>query len=242
MNVERVIFYSEGFRLVGNLHKPHKRAPCIIGLHGLESDKDGGKWPVMAEAFCKAGFAFLRFNFRGCGHDSEKSEGNFEDTCLTTRIADYRAAVKFLAENGGIDLDRIGAVGSSFGGMIAIAAQEKTVKALTTLAAPYTMPAISRVNGEYLILPSGNRLKKSFYEDLSRYDLLEVISRAPPILIIHGSHDQIVPVEHALRLYEHTPALKKLEIVAGADHVFSKQEHLNRVINLSVEWFKKCLR
>lgn len=242
MNAERVIFYSEGFRLVGNLHKPYEQAPCIIGLHGLESDKDSGKWPVMAEAFCKAGFAFLRFNFRGCGQGSEKSEGNFEDTRLTARIADYRAAVKFLAESGGIALDRIGALGSSFGGMVAIAAQEKTVRALTTLAAPYTMPATSKVNGEYLILPSGNRLKKSFYEDLSSYDLLEAISKAPPILIIHGSHDQVVPVKHALRLYEHAPAPKKLEIVAGADHVFSKQEHLNHIINLSIEWFKKHLQ
>lgn len=242
MNVERVTFYSEGFRLVGNLHRPSDLAPCIIGLHGLESDKDRGKWPVIAEEFSKAGFAFLRFNSRGCGQGSEKSEGNFEDTCLTARIADYRAAINFLVESGKIDPDLIGAIGSSFGGMVAIAAQEKTIKALTTLAAPYTMPEISRVKGEYLILPSGNRLKKSFYGDLNRYDLLEAVSKAPPILIIHGSHDQNVPLEHALRLYENAPSPKKLEIIAGADHVFSKQEHLNHIIKLSIEWFNKHLK
>ena len=53
--------------------------------------------------------------------------------------------------------------------------------------------------------------------------------------------DEIVPVEHAYKLYEAAPEPKRLEIIEGADHVFSQSKHLNKVIELSLTWFKKHL-
>jgi fermentation-respiration switch protein FrsA (DUF1100 family) len=67
------------------------------------------------------------------------------------------------------------------------------------------------------------------------------VKKAPPTLIIHGSMDEIVPVEHALKIYEAAPEPKRLEIIDGGDHTFSRAEHLNRAIDLSLEWFNKYL-
>ncbi|MFQ5762637.1 MAG: alpha/beta hydrolase [Candidatus Bathyarchaeia archaeon] len=242
-----VRFYSENQRILGNLHLPHTRAPCVVTLHGLESGKDNGKWPTVAAGLYHAGYACLRFNFRGCGEGEQKSDGEFEDLTLTARIKDYKAALDHLETMDEVDTNLLGVVGSSFGGMVAVAAQDLRVKAVVTLGSPYKIPRfdeprIPKLQGDYYILPSGRRFKKSFYEDLRGYDLLKAVEHSPPILVIHGSADETVPVEHAQKLYEHASHPKSLEIIEGADHVFSGQEHLDKAIELSLEWFNEYLQ
>ena len=239
-----ITFYSEKQKLVGNLHLPYRNAPCVITLHGLESSKDSGKWPIIAARLYDEDYACLRFNSRGCGTVNEKSEGDFEDVSLTGRIRDYQCALQFLQDTGEVDMRRLGVIGSSFGGMVAVAAQDKRIKAMVCLSTPYTIPqSLNNGVGEYDDeLPSGRRIKKSFYDDLRNYDLLEAVKSTPPILILHGTADELVPPEHAQKLYEAAPEPKRLEIVKGADHVFSQTGHLNTVIDLSLEWFNKYLR
>lgn len=241
-----VEFYVNGQRIRGNLHLPYVGAPCVITLHGLEGNKDSGKWPIVASRLFSEGYACLRFNFRGCGEGPERSDGLFEDTTLTGRIRDYRAALRFLWESGKIDAERIGVIGSSFGGMVAIAAREKRIRAIVLISTPYVIPSLCErkficEQDTYYELPSGRRLKAKFYEDLKEYNLLEAVREAPPILIIHGSADETVPVDHALKLYENASKPKRIEIIDGADHIFTRAEHLDRAINSAIEWFKKFL-
>lgn len=246
MKMHHVEFYVGGHRLRGNLDLPYVGAPCIVALHGLEGNKDSGKWPIIASRLLNEGFACLRFNFRGCGDGSEKSDGLFEDTCLTDRIEDYRAALRFIRECGKVDVNRTGAIGSSLGGMVAIAARERGVKAIVTISAPYKLSGLGEpqfVEGEGIkyVLPSGKKLKAKFYEDLERYDLLGAVREAPPIMIIHGSMDEMVPTEHALKLYEAARGPKRIEIIEGADHIFTSVDHLSRAIELAIGWFKEYL-
>jgi alpha/beta superfamily hydrolase len=224
-----VTFRSENQQIFGNLHLPYENAACIITLHGLESSKDSGKWPIIASRLYDEGYACLRFNFRGCGEGPEKSEGKFEDTNLTARIKDYKSALQFLQDTERVDLGRLGVIGSSFGGMVAIAAEDKRIKAMVTLSTPYII-RLSRPSEEV-----------GFYKDLQKYDLLKAIRSTPPVLVIHGSSDEVVPLEHSQQLHEAAIKPKRLEIIGGANHVFSQSEHLNEVINLSLGWFKKYL-
>lgn len=226
-------FHSGNQKLFGNLHLPYQNAPCVITLHGLESSKDSGKWPIIAARLNDEGYACLRFNFRGCGRGSEKSEGEFEDVSLTGRIRDYKAALQFLQDTGKVDMRRLGVIGSSFGGMVAVAAQDKRIRAMVCLSTPYYLPQTTK--------EAGRRFKKGFYDDLRKYKLLEAVRNAPPLLILHGSSDDVVPPTHAQKLYEAAPEPKRLEIIEGADHVFSHSDQLKKVINLSLEWFKKYL-
>ncbi|PCN50414.1 hypothetical protein B6U99_04415 [Candidatus Geothermarchaeota archaeon ex4572_27] len=234
--VLRLEFTSGGYRLVGNLHLPRRGAPCVLLLHGLDSHKDGGKWPRLAERLCQAGFAAFRFNFRGCGIGPEASEGRFEETTLSGRLEDLRAAVDLLRRSGLVDASRLGAVGSSFGGMVALAGST-LFKAMVLLATPCRM----HVPAGGLTLPSGKRIGPSLAEDLRRYDMLRLAAEAPPLLIIHGSRDEVVPPEHATALYRAARQPKRLEIVEGADHVFSRPEHLERVVSLCIEWLRRYL-
>lgn len=61
-------------------------------------------------------------------------EGEFEDVSLTGRIKDYRSALQFLQDTGEVDARRLGVIGSSFGGMVAVAAQDRRTKAMVTLS------------------------------------------------------------------------------------------------------------
>lgn len=233
------VIYSQGLRLFGNFCLPEKGAAGVIGSHGLESSKDGDKWLVLSPRLCDSGFAFLRFSYRGCGEGQDKSEGNFEDTTLTGRVQDYRAAIDFMRKTG-INGRRLGTIGSSLGGMAVLAAGDEGVRAMVTLATPCEI--VRPDDKEYFELGLGRRLRTRFFEDLRRYDMGEAVGKIHcPLLIIHGSQDEAVPVEDARRLYRHANEPKRLEIIDGANHVFDAPEHLEQVITLSLQWFQMYL-
>ena len=230
-----------------NLNLPQEGAPGVLMSHGLESSKDGDKWLVLSSRLYEAGFASLRFSYRGCGEGEEKSEGEFEDTTLTGRVSDYKAAIDFLHQPR-IDMTRLGVIGSSFGGIVALAARDDRIRAIVTLATLFSFPPLSVLeprhsqDKDYIEVGSSKRLKMGFFEDLTKYSISDEIKRIHcPLLIIHGTSDDAVPVEHAYELYKYANEPKRLEIIDGANHVFDKPEHLKRVINLSLEWFERYL-
>jgi len=250
LNIE---FYSDGYRLIGNLHLPTQRnAPCVVLCHGLASGKDSEKWLTFAHDLEHRGYAALRFNFRGCGWGNEWSEGNFEDTTLTSRIKDYRAALDFLESIDRVDINRFGVIGSSFGGCTIIAANDPRPKVYIAMATPYRFGPTAemlrsfRKTGYYqnpeAVQPRMSRIKKGLYEDLEQYDMGDAVKRINrPLLIIHGSRDSI-SVNNAKRLYENANDPKRLEIMEGGSHIFVDTGHLGKIIGLSIEWFDQYLQ
>jgi len=244
---QTVTFKSQQQLIFASLSLPRRGAPCIIVSHGLESSKDGSKWPVLARHLHEAGFACLRFSHRGCGEGAEKSQGEFADTTLSSRIQDYRAAIDYI-ETAGVDTRRLGVVGSSFGGMVALATGDIRLKALAILSTPcrFQMPSEEILKAyrddDLFDLPSGNKLKAGFWRDIQQYDLCRsAASLDRPLLIVHGSADELVPVNNAREIYECAQKPKRLEIVEGASHRFDNHEHLERFISLSLDWFRQYL-
>jgi uncharacterized protein len=62
------------------------------------------------------GYVTLRFDMRGCG----KSEGEFGRVICLEQVEDLGNALDFLASHPAVDPDRIGVIGSSFGGAVAV--------------------------------------------------------------------------------------------------------------------------
>ncbi len=242
-----VTFYSEGQNIWGNLLSPYDGAPGILMSHGLESSKDGNKWRALSPRFYSEGWASLRFSYRGCGEGEEKSEGDFEDTTLTGRIRDYKAAIDYL-ETTGVDLSRLGVIGSSFGGMTALAAGEERIKAMVVLASPSRFPPPPEEGSRdlkqrgHFRLESGRRLKAGFFKDLQGYKISDEVKKIRcPILIIHGAQDELIPIEEAYELYHSAPEPKRLEIIENGNHRLDSPEHEARVTRLSLEWFRNYL-
>jgi len=242
-----VTFKSRNEIIFANLGIPHKGAPCIIMSHGLEGSKDGKKWLLLASRLYKAGFAYLRFSYRGCGMGEEISQGRFEDTTLSRRIHDYRATVSFVEANA-VDKNRLAVVGSSLGGTVVIAARERRIKAMVALATPckFDIPSDDMYKvykGErYFELPSGSKIKRKFFTDISEYDICGAAGEIGcPLLVIHGDEDGLVPLENAHCIYEKANKPKRLEIIKGGNHSFGEPGHMERIAGLTVDWFRQYL-
>jgi hypothetical protein len=111
-----VHFYSEGLRLAGDLYVPD-RLPAgeqragIVLCHGYTGVKDL-YLPDNARVLTEAGYVALTFDYKGWG----ESEGPRSRLAPWSRVADVQAALTFLGTRAGVDADRLGLYGTSYGG------------------------------------------------------------------------------------------------------------------------------
>jgi len=229
MKEKHVRFGEHG--LAGVFHSPRERAStCVITCHGLYSSKDSEKYVDIARRFCGEGLAVLRFDFTGCG----ESGGRFEDTSLTGRMKDLESALGFVREQG---CESIGVMGSSLGGTVAVltAAEDRRVKALVTWATPRHLDELFRGEG----IKGLEKLRR----DAKKYDVVEAVKEVHcPVLIVHGSLDEQVPLSHAEVLYDNANELKNIQIIEGADHRLTNPIHRRKAVELTLDWFKKYLK
>lgn len=111
-----VSFYSEGVRLVGDLYRPDDARPGerragVALCHGYTGVKDL-YLPDNARVLNEAGYVALTFDYKGWGD----SEGPRSRLAPWSRVADAQAALTFLGAQDGVDPDRLGLYGTSYGG------------------------------------------------------------------------------------------------------------------------------
>ena len=229
-------FSTPAGRLKGILHHPRDSArSCIITCHGLFSSKDSDKFQNLAEVFSKNHYFVLRFDFSGCG----ESEGRIEDTTVSGRMEDLKAALAFVRKEIPLKGLPIGLLGSSMGGYIALhlAALDSSIKAVVAWATPFSFDGLREVIEKNNQTP----LKEAFYRDATRHDVSTALSRTKNLLFIHGDEDELVPLGHAQKLYGVAQEPKKLIVVPGADHTFSNPDLRNRAVTHSLNWFNRYL-
>ena len=116
MNVTPITFFSEGFRLVGDLYapddlRPDERRAGIVLCHGYTGVKDL-YLPDNARVLVDAGYAVLAFDYKGWG----ESEGPRTRLAPYSRVADVQAALTCLGAQAEVDESRLGIYGTSYGG------------------------------------------------------------------------------------------------------------------------------
>jgi dipeptidyl aminopeptidase/acylaminoacyl peptidase len=234
---EKVIFKNKkGEKVVGILHKPEniEKPPIVVTCHGFGSSKDSNTYKTLASNLCKNGIAVLRFDFYGSG----ESQGKLEDFTISEGIEDLESALNYVETLNFVDKGRIGIFGSSMGGMISILGIAKKQNI-------FVMALKSPVSDlGYLKENSQTERTENFYEDGLRYDVYsEARKISCPVLIIHGNKDDSVPLEQSQKLIKNLNKAKQksLEIIKGNDHYYSKAEHFQKMIDLSVEWFKRWM-
>jgi dipeptidyl aminopeptidase/acylaminoacyl peptidase len=208
-----------------------KKYPCVILSHGLISSKESSKYIVMSESLNHAGIASCRFDYHGCG----ESDGNIEETTLTTRVGNLNSITEYIISQGLIDSDKIGILGSSFGGSACIvkAASDKRIKCVALWATPYRLD--KKDDG----MISGIKFNESIYTDFETYDLLSEAKKISCALVMHGEIDETVPCSEGKTIYKCLEKPKKLEIIKGADHIFSNLSHREKAIDISLNWFRR---
>ena len=140
---------------------------------------------------------------------------------LFHRIQDVNASVKFL-QTKRVDMLRLGGIGTSFGGMVMLRAPQINIRALVLIASPYTQMA--RNDNEK------SQSGKDQFEDVQRCSIAT--------LVIHGDDDSVVPTQNAYKIFNTLQEPKRLEIISGADHIFSSNDMRRKVNQLCVDWIE----
>lgn len=224
--VESVMFASaDGTRLHGWFipaapgASNGQRSPTVLHVHGnagnIESHID------FTEHLPAAGYNLFIFDYRGYG----QSEGiAWRRAAL---IADTEAALDALLKRSDVDPQRIGMYGHSLGGSIALNVMarrpEIRVAVIESAFTSWRDIAASVLGGASPNVAC-RWLASALIGDANRADhAIAQIDR--PILLIHGSEDSIVPVEHSRRLAKASGGRAQLIEIEGGDHNTLQDTH-----------------
>lgn len=243
--------YRDGDRPVtADFHSPEKglsAVPVLFLLHGFKGFKDWGHFPLAAEFLARAGFAVVRFNFSHNGTTPEQPI-DFADleafgrNTFTRELEEVSEVIDDLWMRGDlhefIDLERIGLIGHSRGGGIALlsAHADKRVKAVASWAGVSNFePRVNTPDLEqwyregvaYLHnartnqqMPLYYSLREDFYRNKKRLDIPSAVkSLRIPQLIVQGTEDDAVDVTEAKQMKDWNEKAR-LEIISGANHTF----------------------
>ena len=211
---------SEGLRLGAHFVRPPgiARVPALLVLPGFPRGVGGAAALGNTDAtLCdrvarEAGWAGLTFTFRGTG----PSEGDFS---IDGWLADVRAAVDALDARR--DVSGVWIAGFRLGGTLAIvtAAGDDRVRGIATFAAPASLRAWVREPEWFLeyarrtgVLRSPNYPTdpEAWIRAIANLDPVDAARRIAPRswLLVHGSADDVVPVEDARRLADAARAVE----------------------------------
>jgi uncharacterized protein len=235
---------SDGLQLAAHFARPagsSGRSPAVVLCHGFPSGPRGAAtsaatYPELADRVARdADWTALTFNFRGTG----TSEGDFSIEGWTE---DLRAAIGVLAD----DANGVWVVGMGEGGAVAVceAARDDRVRGVATLGAPISLREWSR-DPTRLIAHArriGMMHTPGYPADPGAWGR-EVTALDPraaaralaprPLLILHGSVDEVVPPSDARALADAAGSTAELRLVHAAGH---RLRHDPRAVAVLLGW------
>lgn len=206
----------------------------VVLCHGFTASKNDGIIVDLAAALTKQGISIFRFDFSGNG----ESEGEFQYGNYRKEADDLHSVVSYLYQE---KYDVTAIVGHSKGGDVVIlyASIYDNVHMVVNLSGRFYLEKgieerlgkefIDRINKEGYI-EAKNKSGKVLYR-VTKESLMERLNtdmRAASISIskecrfftVHGSADDIIPVEDAYEFAKHIPN-HKLCVIEGADHCYT---------------------
>jgi uncharacterized protein len=203
--------------------RPEKDGATIIYVHGVHAQRS---WLLSQARFMiDEGYGALLIDLRNCG----ESDG---DTSYLSEKEwhDVEGAVNYLKTRPEVNLDKLGIMGRSVGGAVVIRSQAelqrfKFVIAESTFS---NMPELEKYAiPHFMKLPTFPFLPMTVFFirretgiDINKIDSVAQLQRFQntPILFIHGSNDDWIPIAEAEELYAKAKEPKQLYVVEGAYH------------------------
>jgi len=202
-NYLRVRVPFDGHEYAANLHLPERRPgddgrglPLVVILHGMDDTKE--EHLATENGLCEAGFAVLGIDGPGQGEslilEDRTWPANFHEI--------VPAAIDALAGPYGLDANRVGVIGISWGGLWALkaAAADERVAAVYDLGGPVDAGRWKKLP-YFLKSKYGQVLGIESADDLPDYQTVfsltdpEVLRGIRvPVRIVHGAKDPLVKV------------------------------------------------
>jgi putative redox protein len=218
----------------------------LVLCHGFPSGPRGAavsaeSYPQLADRLAAdTGWTVLSFNFRGTGD----SEGDFS---LGGWMADLQLAVGHLLADEGVA--GVWLAGFSTGGALAIctAAEDPRVSGVAALAAPADFGNWADDPRRFLDYARevGVVRHRDFPADVTTWErelreirAAAVVGKIPPrpLLIVHGSDDDVVPMVDARQLADAADGNVELRVLTGAGH---RLRHDPRAIAVLIGWLDR---
>ena len=179
----------------------------VLYLHGNGSNV--GANVEHAHRFHRLGLSVFVMDYRGYG----KSQGDFPSESQV--YEDAQLAWDYLVKQRGVNPNQIYIYGHSLGGAIAIDLAVRHPEAAGLIVEGSFTSTRAMVNfqkGLFWMFPIDLLLTQRF-DSLSKVDRLQM-----PVLFIHGTADNVVPVEMSKKLFDAAPEPKQLYIVPDGGH------------------------
>jgi dienelactone hydrolase/Ca2+-binding EF-hand superfamily protein len=288
-----VTIWSDGTRMAGDLYLPKNRQegeklPAIVFCAGTGGTK-GGTGGRLGPIFAEKGYVALAFDYRGWGESEsqlmavepqakpdEKGELTIKVKALrwqmnyTDQTEDIRAAISFLAGEPSVDAERIGLMGSSYGGGLVtyMAGNDPRVKCVVAqvpglgganrdraLAAAYQLHT-QQARGEVEPVPleTGKMTgKMERYSNMRTnaaksigFSALEAAAKiAVPALFVVAENEELSNneiVAEAQKQIEARGVPSKYHVVKGITHYGIYREGFEEAMRIESEWFDTHLK
>jgi uncharacterized protein len=228
---------SQNERLDYTFHPGAEGARNLVILgHGVTGNKDRPFVVALAEALAARGIAALRFSFSGNGD----SEGNFVDSTISKETSDLGAVLDATRDF------KVCYVGHSMCGAVGVmrAASDDRIQWLVSLAGMVHTRAFAE--REFGTVKPGEGcmwdepscpLSVAYMDDAAKIDSVAGLASkiSVPWLLIHGSEDDVVPVQDSLDILEKAGETARLIQIPGSNHVFAG-EFTAPMVAHAVEW------
>lgn len=235
------IINPQGERLEVSFHGGDKHGTVVVLGHGVTGNKDRPLLIAVAEGLSKLGWPCLRFSFAGNGG----SEGDFREATITKEVEDLKAVLATVPQE-----KRIAYIGHSMGSAVGVltAVSSLNIQALISLAGmTHTADFVSREFGEeepdkgVMWEDEDCPLSQTFVDDLNSIgDILdEAAEVAQPWMLVHGTADDVVPLQDSIEAFEAANCRKELVEIPDAGHVFGEESY-PQVITAIDRWLTSC--
>jgi len=206
---EKTIQRADGAELSGLHFKTANPKGLILYFHGNAGDLS--RWGKVVEPFVKLGYEVLVVDYRGYGKSTGKRN---EKLMYEDALHWYDLALESFDEK------QITVYGRSLGCTFAsFVSSNRNCNQLILETPFYSLKSV--VKNTYAVFPVGSLLKFKF----PSYQFIDKVNC--PITILHGTEDDIVPIENSWRLVELNPRIDFITIDQG--------EH-NNLANFDSYW------
>lgn len=222
-----VINNGSNERIDMSFHPGANRETLVILGHGVTGNKDRPLMVALAEGLSARGWPCMRISFAGNGD----SDGRFEDATITKEIGDLKSVLESVP-----DYVRVIYAGHSMGSAVGVltAVNDLRIRVLVSLAGmTHTADFATREFGD--VTPGEGcmwededcPLSADFMEDMKSIgDILAAAkSISQPWLLIHGTADDVVPVQDGRDAFAVAGCSKKWLEIEGAEHSFGDSSY-----------------
>ncbi len=224
---KRVTIPADGVTLSGILYgpdDPERQDPAIIVLHGwLEPEENGAEMvSIVAWHLAREGYVGLALSMRGWPDTGGR------DDCGGKQPFDVVRAVEWLSRQPGVNPGRIGLLGFSQGGQVALLAAGLTPK-IKAVVAFFPVTDLERW-GQTTQTPEikGAYIPQVCAKDLglkAKSPITAACAIHAPTLLIHGEEDTRVPMDQSLEMAKAMLDCGKtvqLQLVKEGKHMLEK--------------------